>query len=145
MTTENFSLTSDAEVEERVRTLTGYEDTSKELPSADFSDDQNSNEGVLGAAKSKIYTDLETTDWYANHHLGEALAYTAAIIAKERLENYTVDQWTIGSGAESVVVRGADQDSGQILSWVQSVERAVAKSDQSDGASRPRLTFKPNW
>lgn len=141
--TQAFSLTTNDEVEERVRTLTGYEDNADELPSADFST-SNENEGVLGAAKSKIYIDVGVTDWYSDHHLGEALAYTAAIIAKERLENYTVEQWTIGNGAESVVVRGAAQDEGQILSWVNRVEEAIAKSSHGDGAGRPRLTFRPD-
>lgn len=136
-----FSLTSDSEVEERVRTLTGYEDTSEELPSSDFST-ASENEGVLGAAKAKIYTDVGLDDWYTDHHVGEALAYTAAILAKDRLENYTVESWTIGNGAESVEVRDASPgDSRQIESWANEVEQSLAKSSKTDGTGIPRLTM----
>lgn len=139
MSTQDFSVTSDSEVTSRVRTITGYDDQPDELPQADLS-------SLLDAAKSKVYSDSETTAWYSDHNMGEVLVYTLAIISKLRVENYSVKKWSLGN--ESITTLNANPDEeGQLNFWLDIINNNLDESDETDsgGTGVPELTSTFNW
>lgn len=138
MSTQSFSVTSDNEVEARFRTITGYDDTDDEVPLTVF-------DGILQAAKAKVYGDTGSTNWYADHHLGEVLVYTCAIIAKHRVENYSVAQWSIGN--HSVTTTADSDESALIQQWLDIINNNIGESDETDGSAgmTPKWSGNYNW
>lgn len=139
MSTQTFSVTSDNEVEQRFRTLTGYDATENEVPITVF-------DGILQAAKAKVYGETGSTNWYSDHHLGEVLVYTTAVIGKQRIENYSVEKWSIGS--HSVTTTADDEESVLIQTWIDIINDNVENSDETDGSAgslTPKWSGNYNW
>lgn len=139
MSTQSFSVTSDSELTSRVRTITGYDDTSDEVPQSDMTD-------LVDVAKADVFSETDTTEWYSDHHMGEVLVYTLCVKAKLRVENYSVSQWSLGN--ESVTTLNAVPDEeGQLQFWIGKIEDNMDDSPVTDegGSGVAELTSTYNW
>lgn len=139
MTTQSFSVTSDTETMNRVRTITGYDDVPDELP-------QGVLTNLIDAAKAKIYSEAESTAWYSDHFMGEVLVYTLAVMSKLRVENYSVQKWSLGN--ESVTTLNANpEEEGQLMMWIDIINNNLEESDETEvgGSGVPELTSTFNW
>lgn len=139
MNTQPFTVTSDTDLVDRVRFITGYEDDPKELPSSDM-------DGLIQAAKSDVYSEAETTEWYDEHHLSEVLVYTTCIKCKLHIENYSVSKWSIGNESVSTLQAVPDEE-GQLMEWYSEVEDNLDDSPETDsgGTGVPELSSTFNW
>lgn len=139
MSTQKFSVTSDSETIDRVRTITGYDDVPDELTQSDMSN-------LLDAAKSKVFKDANTTAWYSDHNMGEVLVYTLSVMAKFRVENYSVGKWSLGNESVSTLNANPDEE-GQLNFWFSEINENLDDSDETDsgGTGVAELTSTYNW
>jgi len=116
---------SRADVKAYVRGLTDYSDTPDELP-------ETALDTLVDLAKLKIANKVDGADFYVDSGLGQALVGTTAILAKERVENYSISSWSVGD--QSVTVDSTSNDS-QLESWNDLVLEGMAASSAtpSDG------------
>lgn len=123
----------------RVRTITGYDDVPDELQQGDMSN-------LLDASKAKVYKDADTTAWYEDHNMGEVLVYTLAVMAKLRVENYSVEQWSLGNESFTTLNANPDEE-GQLNFWLGEINDNLDESDETDsgGTGVPELTSTYNW
>lgn len=139
MSTQSFSVTSDSDVITRVRIITGYDDQPDEIP-------QTTMSGLLDAAMAKLYSDIQTTAWYSDHNIGQALVYTLCIMSKLRVENYSVKKWSLGN--ESLTTLNANPDEeGQLQEWNDEINDNLEDSDEASitGDGVAELTSTYNW
>lgn len=119
----NYEITSDTELDERVRAETGYDDTPDELPQADL-------DTLRANAKLRLAVDGGVDDgWYDERALGMALLGVTCIKAKARVENYSVSSWSLGGGDVSIDVRDSDGDSIQMTEYENMVQMGMARAD----------------
>lgn len=117
-----YQLSSDADLKTVVRGLTMYEDTTDELPESDL-------DTQIRAAKIKLDSQVESTDWYSDNGLSKALLGATLIYAKCAVENYSITRWDIGGSYIDVSGKG-DTDVPQFNEWAKLVSEGLQESSQ---------------
>lgn len=119
----SYAPTTDAELHEMVRALTGYEDAPDELP-AQVLDKQVR----LSKLRMATRVNAETGEWFTDGALGQALIGCTAIIAKAEVENYSVSGWTVGD--QQIRVNEATQEeSSQFQLFNEILNEGLRNSD----------------
>jgi hypothetical protein len=122
----DYDITSNTELDERVRAETGYEDTPDELPQSDL-------ETLRANAKLVLATDAGVDDgWYTDRGLGLALLGVTCVKAKARVENYSVSSWSLGGGDVSIEVEDSDGSSIQMTEYENMIQMGMARADDVD-------------
>lgn len=129
--THDFVPDNDSEVKTYVRTLTDYVDDPDQLPEPKL-------DNLIDLAKLEIYNKTDSDAFYDDSGLGEALIGATAIMAKARVENYSVSSWSIGD--QTIDVQGAsDQEAVQFQQWNNMVVNGLESSSAS-GSGSPSST-----
>jgi len=120
-----FAPSDQNDVVDYVRGLTDYDDTPDQLPSTAL-------ETLIDLARLRIYNSVGSKQFYADAGLGQALVATTAILAKERVENYSIASWSVGD--QSVTVEGSGT-AEQFNDWNDIVLEGLQASDATPSAS----------
>jgi hypothetical protein len=119
-----YDINDDIDLKEKVRTLTGYEDSADELP-------DNQLDTLIESMKLKLSVQYESTDWYNDDAFSLVLLGVTCIYAKSQVENYSVESYEIGD--ESITVRDSDpEDSLQLQQWADLVNTGTKNSSVTD-------------
>jgi len=119
----SYAPTTDAELHEMVRALTGYADAPDEL-TAQMLDRQ------VRLAKLRMATrvDADEGEWFRDGALGQALIGCTAIMAKAEVENYSVSSWSVGD--QQIRVNEATQEeSSQFQLFNEILNEGLRNSD----------------
>lgn len=119
---ESFSVTSDTELKDRVRSATDYADDSEEgIADSDL-------DNIIKDAKSKVFLETRSKSWYTNDGLGFALIAYTCMRAKAQVENFAISSYELGN--ESVTTRNATpEQSQQIQQWADDVRTGLNASE----------------
>lgn len=134
----DFVPTSDKAVKRLVRTVTDYSDDADQLPEATLDE-------LLDVAKLRLYNEVGADEFYDDSGLGQALVFTVAILAKARIENYSVTSWSIGD--QRIDTSGVrDGDAEQFQRWTQMVADGISASDDGGpGAPSSTTEYIGGW
>lgn len=121
----------EGDVRDYVRTLTEYSDDDSQLPRKPLQD-------LTDIAKLRIYNRTGSESFFSDSGLGQALVGVTAILAKARVENYSVSSWSIGD--ETIDTSGMPaEDSIQVQQWNEMHVEGL-QSSSSGGESAPMNT-----
>jgi len=127
MSVPSFAVSSDDDLETRVRAKTSYDTTANELPGSVSSDGSQMAE-IVNDAKSHLYMKTQSDRWYTDTAYAQALVALTAMKAKEAVENVNISSYGIGD--EALSFANADPESSQqIQSWSSEVNDGIANSD----------------
>lgn len=118
--------TDDADAIDLIRTITDYDATvvaKTEL------------EQHLRLAKLRLGNRVDSTEWYDDSGLGQALVYTAAIFLKGAVENYSVDSYSLGD-IDIEVEDGTEEDKAQLQQWMRAADRGIQNSSVTGPQNR---------
>lgn len=134
----SFAPSTDSDVRRQVRALTDYADDPDELPQSKLDD-------IIEIAKLRLYNEVDSDNFYEDAGLGQALVATTAILAKARVENFSVSSWSIGDQTIDTSTV-ADSDAVQFKEWNQMHLDGLDASSES-GSAVPRNTteFMGGW
>jgi len=119
----NFQISDDSDLESAVRSATGYHDTVDELTPSDLT-------AHIDDAKRDVYIETDSTDWYDDLALGQALKAYTCILAKVAVENYSVSSYSFGD--VTIAARDAPpEDSAQLQQWAKQAADALEESDSN--------------
>jgi len=127
----NLYPVDDADAQTLVRGLTLYEDNSDELPASDLSTH-------LRIAKMRLNTKTDSSEFYSDNGLGQALVATTAIVAKAAVENYSITRWDLGVGEIDVSGAG-DEDVAQFSQWASMAAEGIANSKEGGSQSATNI------
>lgn len=126
--------TSDAELRQRVRDKTSYEDTTDELP-------QSQLDGIIADAKSRIELESGVTSWYTDHGVTVALVAYTCMRAKAAIENVPLASYSVGD--EQVSFDDDDIDnSAQYQQWAEDIKVGLENSDEDIDGGDTSLQMK---
>jgi hypothetical protein len=123
MTATEYAPSDRRELTQLVRALTGYDDTSDQLP-------QSQLEQLIQVAQLRL-ANKAGDDFYTDAGLGQALLGYAAILAKAEVENYSVSGYTIGATTVDTSGAGKD-DAAQMNRWATLVTEGLDASTAYD-------------
>jgi hypothetical protein len=127
-----FQIDNDSDLEAAVRSATGYHDEVDELTPTNLT-------AHIDDAKRDVYIETDSTDWYDDLALGQALKAHTCIIAKVAVENYSVSSYSFGD----ITIAAPDaspEDSLQLQQWAQQAAEALEESDANDDATATGLS-----
>jgi hypothetical protein len=116
-----FELNSDRDLEERVRSITGYSDTVDEMPRHELDD-------IIRNCKLEISNEVGSDNFFVDTGLQQALIYLTALRCKQRVENVIVTSFELGN--QSVDLEDAsDADQIQFSRWATAVDEGIRASN----------------
>jgi|APHM01.1.fsa_nt_gi hypothetical protein len=123
MSTDSTELIpqSNAELRRFVRTITNYE-------RADVSNSELDTHIKL--AKLRIKNETNSTDFFTDDGLAQAVLFTTAILVKSAVENYSVSGYIVG-GQEIDVSDVSAPDSAQFQTWSTLISDGLESSAQT--------------
>lgn len=126
--------TTDSELKTRVRSHTGYEDNTDELPDSELDD-------LISTAKARtaIAAEVDASKLYNERGYQFALLGYACIFAKSTIENIHIEDYDIGDTSISVSSDDPD-DSQQFQDWASWVSEGLGDSDTGRGGQTMRNT-----
>ena len=128
---QSFGITEDSELKERARSATGYADDSDEgILESDL-------DNIVKDAKTKVYLETQSTDWYSDDGLGFSLLAYTCMRTKATVENFAIVKYSLGN--ESVTTRNATpEQSQQIQQWADDV-RSGLNASSLDKSTKPKM------
>lgn len=128
---EAFGIPNDAELTERIRSATGYPDDEDEgILASDL-------ENIIKDAKTKVFLETKSKEWFSDDGLGFALLAYASMRTKAQVENFAISKYSLGN--ESVTTRNATpEQSQQIQQWADDV-RTGLNASQIDQSTKPKM------
>ncbi len=129
---DDFDITSDSDLREYFRALTLYDDTADEIQKSTLNTQ-------ISVAKLKLKNEANSTEWYSDSGLGQALLGTVLILGKAAIENYSVSRWDLGD-AEIDVSGASDSEQVQFEEWATLVSDGLKASNVDSGTQTPQFT-----
>jgi hypothetical protein len=126
MALPDYVVTTDDELEQRVRAKTSYDSTTNELPGSASSADSQMAE-IIADAKSYLYMKTRSDKWYSDVGYSNALVALTSMKAKEAVENVNISSYGIAD--ETLSFTDTDPEtSQQIQSWADQMNEGIQNS-----------------
>jgi hypothetical protein len=122
----SFQIDDDDDLQAAVRSATGYHDEIDELTPSNL-------EAHIEDAKRDVYIETDSTEWYDDLALGQALKAYTCIITKVAVENYSVSSYSFGD----ITISAPDaspEESTQLQRWAEQAAEALEESAANEDA-----------
>ena len=126
----DHEINGDADLKEMVRSITDYDREHLDDPTLDMQ---------IRAAKLRVKNEADSSKFYEDDGLSQALLYTTAILAKCAAENYSLDRWNLGDAQIEARYAG-DSDQAQFAHWAEMAAEGIRSSEEASVQPTPEFT-----